>query len=233
MVDRAPSCAGGQPARATLLFKLEDKRIQQFFLGGKYPTREHSARIYALVHDSDVAAGPARTGTERSNGLTVDQLVLASEFPAKRVKTVVAQLCGVGLAQRVRGRIVPGRRAENGDELENILRGYEQRHHDDGKRLELMMRYAQSTNCRVQLLREYFSEPRGEPCRHCDNCRDDPAHALARTGRQHGPRPAPSVPLRSMARPQRWRAYTLHAPPGKRPEAHRLSCAAGARGGAS
>ncbi|MFL5312739.1 MAG: RecQ family ATP-dependent DNA helicase, partial [Myxococcales bacterium] len=30
----------GQPARAVLLYRLEDKRVQSFFLGGKYPRRQ-------------------------------------------------------------------------------------------------------------------------------------------------------------------------------------------------
>ena len=30
----------GEPARAILLYRVEDRRIQAYFLGGKYPRRE-------------------------------------------------------------------------------------------------------------------------------------------------------------------------------------------------
>jgi ATP-dependent DNA helicase RecQ len=34
-----------------------------------------------------------------------------------------------------------------------------------------MMRYAESAQCRKQMLRAYFGEPEGEACGICDNCR--------------------------------------------------------------
>jgi ATP-dependent DNA helicase RecQ len=170
----------GREARATLFFKLEDKRVQQFFLSGRYPTREQTARVYELLHQS--AAEPDGHPDRRGGGppeLTTEFLVAASGLPEKRVKAIVAQLSGAGLARRVSKRVVAASRRTAWEVVNGILNAYEQRHKDDRKRLELMMHYAQSTECRNQLFREYFDEPSGEPCGHCDNCRDDPAHALA------------------------------------------------------
>ena len=48
----------GQPARASLLYQLEDKRIQSYFLGGKYPRREDSLQIVATLER--LWATPAR-----------------------------------------------------------------------------------------------------------------------------------------------------------------------------
>src|SRR3712207_7949585 len=40
----------GQPATCTVLYRVEDKRIQSYFLGGKYPEVEEAARV-AIVLD--------------------------------------------------------------------------------------------------------------------------------------------------------------------------------------
>jgi ATP-dependent DNA helicase RecQ len=40
----------------------------------------------------------------------------------------------------------------------------------DRQRIEEMMRYAESGQCRKQIWRAYFSEPEGERCGLCDNC---------------------------------------------------------------
>jgi ATP-dependent DNA helicase RecQ len=55
-----------------------------------------------------------------------------------------------------------------------------------------MMRYAQSTECRVQKLREYFGEEAGRPCGRCDNCKEPLAARKPRTAPQ---------PARAIAKP--------------------------------
>jgi ATP-dependent DNA helicase RecQ len=57
------------------------------------------------------------------------------------------------------------------DELETFLRAYEQRQTSDQERLQEMMRYAESADCRMAELRAYFGDDPGQPCGHCDNCR--------------------------------------------------------------
>ena len=39
------------------------------------------------------------------------------------------------------------------------------------RRTEAMIRYCESLNCRMQYLRDYFGEPSGDNCHHCDNCK--------------------------------------------------------------
>ena len=48
-----------------------------------------------------------------------------------------------------------------------------------------MMHYAESVDCRVQIMRQYFSEEPGEPCGRCDNCE---ARAIATAGEGHAAR---------------------------------------------
>jgi ATP-dependent DNA helicase RecQ len=146
----------GKVARCPLLYRLEDRRIQGYFLGGKYPRREHSQQIYDIV-----ASG---------HGVTAE-LCAASGIPKRKVKVILSQLEGSGIIERRGGRIKCVRTFATAQELQVFLREYEQRHTSDRERLDQMMRYAETTFCRTRFLREYFGEPSGTDCEHCDNCR--------------------------------------------------------------
>ena len=39
----------GKPARAILFYRLEDRRVQSYFLGGKYPRRDESLALYRTL----------------------------------------------------------------------------------------------------------------------------------------------------------------------------------------
>src|SRR5256885_133561 len=145
----------GKPARATLLYRLEDKRVQSFFLGGQYPRRADTLAVWNAI-----ARGPASTR----------DLATRTDLPEKKVKVIGAQLIGAGAAERRRRRIVP-LRSLRPKEVDRLLSSYEKRHSSDRDRLEQMMHYAQSTGCRVRTLREYFAEEPGAACRRCDNCK--------------------------------------------------------------
>jgi ATP-dependent DNA helicase RecQ len=145
----------GQPARATLLYRLEDKRIQSYFLGGKYPDRDESLLVWKGLGQQP---------------RSVKALADATGLGEKRVKVIVAQLIGAGAAER-RGRALVKAGELDARDLQRFLGEYEQRQRDDRERLQAMMRFAQSPLCRRRLLREYFGEERGENCGYCDNCR--------------------------------------------------------------
>ena len=155
----------GLPARALLLYRLEDKRVQSYFLGGKYPKRDESLRLWQAL--------------TRLGEATVAQLAEETALAEKRVKVIAAQLVSAGAAQR-RGRRV-AKVAEVKD-FAALLSEYEERHRTDRERLEAMMHYAQSPRCRRVLLREYFGEPSGEACASCESCRAD-GNLDARTAR--------------------------------------------------
>jgi ATP-dependent DNA helicase RecQ len=146
----------GKVARCPLLYRLEDRRIQGYFLGGKYPRREHSQQIYDIV-----ASG---------HGVTAE-LCAASGIPKRKVKVILSQLEVSGIIERRGGRIKCVRAFATPEELHAFLSEYEQRHTSDRERLDQMMRYAETTFCRTRFLREYFGEPSGTDCEHCDNCR--------------------------------------------------------------
>jgi ATP-dependent DNA helicase RecQ len=156
----------GKPARAVLLYRLEDRRVQTFFLGGKYPRREDSQRVFAtlwhLAHDS----GDGKAG----QGTTIPELAAACDLNDRRVRVIVEHLTQVGALERTGTRLRMLRAKATGAELEHLLDDFEHRGRADRGRLEEMMRFAQSTSCRAQLMSKYFAEPDGGGCGRCDNC---------------------------------------------------------------
>ncbi len=146
----------GKLARCPLLYRLEDRRIQGYFLGGKYPRRDHSQRIYDIVASGE--------------GVTAE-LCAASGIPRRKVKVILSQLESSGIIERRGGRIKCLRMFATPEELHAFLSEYERRHTSDRERLDQMMRYAETTFCRTRFLREYFGEASGGDCEHCENCR--------------------------------------------------------------
>jgi ATP-dependent DNA helicase RecQ len=83
----------GKRARAMLFYRLEDKRIQSYFLGGRYPRRDESIAVWRAIRR--LAAGsPA--------GCTLHDVDEASGLGEKRTKVIVAQLVGAGVLKRAR-----------------------------------------------------------------------------------------------------------------------------------
>ena len=142
-----------------LLYRHEDKRLQSYFLGGKYPRREESLRVIQALR-----------ATSEPRGVPLAELATLADTPLKRTKVIVAQLEGCSIVARRRERVVLVRDFQDAAELESVLAAYEERHRSDRERLEAMIRYGQNALCRMQYIREYFAEPAGEPCARCDNC---------------------------------------------------------------
>jgi ATP-dependent DNA helicase RecQ len=171
----------GKRSRCPLLYRLEDRRIQGYFLGGKYPRREHSQKIYEIV-------ARAPEGEQPKAAVTTADLVQASGLPQRKVRVIVAQLESAGIVQSRAGKIKSVRNFLNAEEMAEFLSAYEQRHASDRERLEQMMRYAETTFCRTRFLREYFGDESGNDCGHCDNCR------ARREGRLSTPQPMVATP---------------------------------------
>jgi ATP-dependent DNA helicase RecQ len=159
----------GKEATAALLYRLEDKRVQAYFLGGKYPSREESWRVYDALRVPEAARA----------GLSAKDVAAATGIGERRTRVILASLAAAGVIERQRGRFVRVRSFADIEELDRFERAYEERGAQDRQRLEAMMRYAESTLCRVRYLRAYFGDDEGDDCGHCDNCRDRPAERLA------------------------------------------------------
>lgn len=143
-------------ARAVLLYRLEDKRIQSFFLRGRYPRIEELRSVLLALEKS----------------LPVPELARAAGVPLRHTQVIMYLLRDAGLVKRgLRGYVRRGD-VPSEEDLEKLLSAYDARAQSDRERLNEMMRYAETAFCRKQVLRRYFGELEGEPCKTCDNCRN-------------------------------------------------------------
>lgn len=164
----------GRPARGILLYRVEDRRIQAFFLGGKYPRPDESYRVYETL--GRLEAQQRAEGKKRA-AIPVKTLADVADLPERKAKVVVALLEAAGIVDRGRG-VRRLRDFADEAELDAFLKAYEERRVGDRERLEAVMRYAESPECRMALMKAYFEEPgetaggEGAPdCGRCDNCR--------------------------------------------------------------
>jgi len=127
----------GKPATAYLLYRLEDRRIQAYFLGTKYPRPAECQRLCMVL--------------PRLGGRTIplDTLATAADIPERRLRVVLAHLEREGVAT-VRDDAVTIRddRAVAGA-AGAVVATYAHRRTRDQARLRAMMQYAQSVECRV------------------------------------------------------------------------------------
>lgn len=162
-----------KPARAVLLYRIEDRRIQNYFLRGKYPTRELSLHIYDVIKQM----------TQGTAAVPLKSLFAVAGMPRRRVKVLVALLESAGIVLRTGRGIRKLRDFETPEQLDAFLAAYEKRHLSDTERLQMMMRYGQTADCRMRFLRTYFAEAAELDCGRCDNCiarqRGDMQEALA------------------------------------------------------
>jgi ATP-dependent DNA helicase RecQ len=153
----------GLPATCTILYRVEDSRVQSYFLGGKYPDVEEAAKV-ALVLER-VPLG------ERTQ---LDELAQQSGVARRKTKIVLVLLKRHGLVREYRGsefERVSEQRMTDVD-LSADLTDYEQRRLQDRAKLRAMVAYCQSAQCRSRFILQYFGEPNDETweCGVCDMC---------------------------------------------------------------
>jgi ATP-dependent DNA helicase RecQ len=153
----------GEPAICSLFYQLEDRRTQQFFLGGKHPKFDDILAVYQALETVNAA--------ERAVGLAAVQ-EQANTVSAAKVRVVLSLLKEFKIVKELRGlqfqllRVGMGR-----NELEDLSRSSEEKVNKDKEKLERMMQYGQSALCRWRLLHDYFGEEmQQERCGNCDNC---------------------------------------------------------------
>jgi len=168
----------GDPARCTLFYRLEDKRVRSFFLGGKQPRKDDVTR---LLH------------TLAKGGESLAALAAASGLSEQRAAVICAGLESAHLVKR-KGRTRSLNRALTETELSSFIEQFTQRHETDRNRLRSMMSYGETTLCRMQFIREYFGEPPAERCGHCDNCKLPRVQAVRRPAKPVRQKAAASKP---------------------------------------
>ena len=163
----------GLPADCVLLYQPEDKRIQSFFLGGRYPTPEQTRAVAeALVHVTGGRVAMPETEDADPVFVSVKDIAERAEAPAKKARVVLSFLKEVGFAAEAPGaRFAPlATEPPSLDDLARAASRYEQKRAQDRARLAAMLRYSQSHLCRTRLLVTYFGYLDAPACGTCDNC---------------------------------------------------------------
>jgi ATP-dependent DNA helicase RecQ len=152
----------GDPAVCTVLYRVEDRRIQSYFLGGKYPEVEEAARV-ALVLETYPPETP----------VALDEIADRSGVPRRKARIVFVLLKRHGLVREHRG----GRWERLASNLTSIdlgadLMDYEERRTRDQEKLKAMIRFCQTAHCRTRFILEHFGEEVDPDwrCHNCDAC---------------------------------------------------------------
>jgi ATP-dependent DNA helicase RecQ len=153
----------GREARCTLLYQLDDRRTQLFFLGGRYPKAEDLWAVCDALRavGADEKAVPLAPVQEAAEGVA-----------KTKVRVALALLKDAGVVRETRGVRFKLLRADvSPEEVERVSGDSISRGEGDREKLERVMLYGQSAECRWKLLHEYFGEEFGAgACGHCDNC---------------------------------------------------------------
>jgi len=151
-----------RPARAILLFRRGDRLIQKYFLMRKYPNHDDAMKIYREI---------ARQAQENGGAVTVKNISEATGFSRRLVKVVAAELEDFNIIARRGKKLLFRREFRNIDEIQKFVLVYDVRMGNDERRLQRMIDYAESSACRMRILREYFGDEPQLDCGMCDNCR--------------------------------------------------------------
>ena len=153
----------GEPADCVLLYRVEDRRTHQYFMGGRYPGAEDILAVRNALAALDASNTPVSLADIQGEATTVART---------RARSVLTIMKEVGIVREMRGSkfrlLVPD---ADHVRLEAVARQYQERREGDRAKLERMTMYAQSALCRWKLLLEYFEEgAEFDRCGTCDNC---------------------------------------------------------------
>jgi ATP-dependent DNA helicase RecQ len=152
----------GDPATCTLFYRVEDSRVQSYFLGGKYPDVEEAARVAIVLEQVPI-----------NETALIDDLAEKSGVPRRKTRIVLVLLKRHGLVREYRGG--SWERLQNqltSVDLSADLTDYEVRRLQDRAKLRAMINYCQSAQCRTRFILDYFGEDVDADwqCGNCDAC---------------------------------------------------------------
>ena len=152
----------GRPARCAVLYREEDRQVQAYFLGGKYPSLEEAVQVGRVVN-----------GLPEGERTPLEEIAEAADVPRRKARIVLTLLKRHGMVREHRGgaweRLVGDVTAAD---LGRELKDYEERREEDRSKLRDMVAYCRSARCRTRSIMTYFGEEaeEGFRCGHCDVC---------------------------------------------------------------
>ena len=160
----------GEDADCTLLFLRSDKAVQQFFMSGRYPGEDDVRLLYEALQEAPPDAAP---DAPPSHGWSLAALQQKIRRPLNKLKVAVSLL----RRQRIAGvnanrHIHLVKRQIDESDLQALTAAYYARRVQDQDSLERMVFYAQTGQCRWQVLLAHLQEQEDVVrCGQCDNCR--------------------------------------------------------------
>lgn len=151
----------GELSLCSILYHVDDRNVQSYFLGGKYPDIVEAAKVGRIVNETPDGV--------RSQ---LDDIAEASRVARRKARIVLTLLKRQGAMREYRGgsweRLVDD---VTKVDLQTQLTDYNERREADRRKLKQMIAYCQTAQCRTRMLLDYFEEPHGEDfvCGHCDN----------------------------------------------------------------
>ena len=153
----------GEPARCTLLYDRDDRRLQKFFKGGRYPDEADLVNAYHALSRL----------TEESSTFSFEQIQSVSPLSKSRLKTSLELFIGRGIMTRsTKGRYSLALPDLSREAVARIGESYKERQERDSLRLQQMTDYAEQRSCRWSTMLDYFGKDDmpGDRCGHCDSC---------------------------------------------------------------
>ncbi|HEX2166063.1 MAG TPA: ATP-dependent DNA helicase RecQ [Longimicrobiales bacterium] len=151
----------GGTARCAILYREEDRAIQGYFLGGKYPDDGEALNVARAVNSAP-----------QNERVPLNDLAAQADVARRKARIVLTLMKRFGAVREYRGgeweRLIPDVTTVP---LHDQLLDYESRRQADRAKLEAMVRYCRTAQCRTRQILAYFGEepdPRYR-CGHCDN----------------------------------------------------------------
>ncbi|HSN13053.1 MAG TPA: ATP-dependent DNA helicase RecQ, partial [Anaeromyxobacteraceae bacterium] len=151
----------GKPSRCILLWSPDDVAIQEYFQEGNYPTGKQVRQVAEALQ--------AWTDTERAVGIRA--LATSSAVGEKRTRVVLDFLEENGWAREAEHGKWVSAGAVPEDMLHLAVKWFDLKRIEDKRRLDALVAYAETKDCRVRHMIDYFGEPGPERCGRCDNDR--------------------------------------------------------------
>jgi ATP-dependent DNA helicase RecQ len=144
----------GLPAVCTVLYRVEDRRIQSYFLGGKYPEVEEAAKVALMLQQY-----PER------EPVPLDEIADRSGVPRRKARIVFVLLKRHGLVREHRG----GDWERLSGNLTAVDLSADLSRARDQAKLDAIVDFCQTARCRTRYILEYFGEDE-DPAWRCHNC---------------------------------------------------------------
>jgi ATP-dependent DNA helicase RecQ len=156
----------GAKANCILLADLADRTIHEALLSR---SRLRPEQLYRM-------GGALAAWSDEDKSPSLEALALSAEVGPRVAAALVAKIEEAGLIYWDDSEI---RFTDPTADIEEQTRGlagqFETLRTQDGRRLDALARYADSSECRASFLCEYFGEEISEPCGLCDICRGRPS----------------------------------------------------------